>query len=152
MKSNLLLTLLGAALIASVPGCETGPSIAYDPSLKSAISAENKVAVTAISARPAKPVAHQSWKAVMKVRNLSQVTLKDVSYEFLYDGGGKILGRGKIPQISPGQVVEVASDPADKLEQGSYRIEGRVFLGNGAETVFSDRMDNWKDVNVMVAQ
>ncbi len=151
MKSNILSTLLGVALIAVVAGCETGPSIAYDPSLKPSMSAGNKVAVVGINAVPAKPVAHQSWKAVMKVKNLSKETLRDVSYEFVYEGGGKKLGSGTVPQIAPGQTVEVASDPGDKLDQGFYAIEGRVFLQNG-ESLYSDRMDNWKDLRINVAQ
>lgn len=152
MKSNYILALLGASLMIAATGCETGPSIAYDPSLKPSSSPGNKIAVSGISAVPSKPVAHQSWKAVMKVKNLSKETLQDVSYEFVYDGGGKKMGAGTIPQIAPGQTVEVVSDPGDKLDQGAYRIEGRVFLKDGAESLYSDRMDNWKDLNVSVAQ
>ena len=152
MKTNLLLTLLGAAIVAVVTGCETGPSIPYDPSLKPSMSAGNKVAVTGITAVPAKPVAHQSWKAVMKVINLSKETLHDVSYEFVYDGGAKKLGAGVIPQIGPGQTVEVTSDPGDKIEQGFQRIEGRVFLKDNGESLYSDRMDNWKDLAITIAQ
>ncbi len=152
MKPNLLLALVAAAVVTAFTGCETGPSIAYDPSLKPSTSPGNKIAVVSISSVPTKPVAHKNWKAVMKVKNLSKETLKDVTYEFVYDGGGKKLGSGTVPQIAPGQTVEVVSDPGDKLDQGAYRIEGRVFLANDGESLYSDRMDNWKDLSVNVAQ
>ncbi|MDB6025779.1 MAG: hypothetical protein JWM68_2002 [Verrucomicrobiales bacterium] len=152
MKPTLLLALFGALVITAFTGCETGPSIAYDPSLKPSTSPGNKIAVTAINAVPGKPIAHQSWKAVMKVKNLTKETLQNVAYEFVYDGGGKSLGSGTVPQIAPGQTVEVVSDQADKLDQGFQRIEGRVFLKDNGESLYSDRMDNWKDLSVTVAQ
>ena len=144
--------MLGALLITAFSGCETGPSIAYDPSLKQSTSPGNKIAVVGISSVPAKPIAHQPWKAVMKVKNYSKETLRDVTYEFVYDGGAKKLGSGTIPRIDAGQTVEVASDSAEKLDQGFYRVEGRVFLSDSSEGMYRDRMDNWKDLSVNVAQ
>src|SRR5262249_27821257 len=143
--------LLVAALFAVIAGCETGPSIPYDPSKKPACSTD-KIAVVSIRTIPAHPVAHQGWKVAMVVRNVGQEVLKDVTYEFVYEGGATKFGSGMIPQINPGQSIEIASSNGEKLEQGWYRIEGRVFLCGDLEPLFSDRMNNWKQINVGVAQ
>src|SRR5437879_6555244 len=99
MKSTLFIAVLGLALIA-VTGCSS--SIPYDPSIKSTAKFNDKIAVTSLATTPAKPVAHQSWNAVMSIRNLTREPLKNVSYEFVYSGGTKRLGAGTLPQIGPG--------------------------------------------------
>jgi hypothetical protein len=151
MKLPILSAVMAAGLLAALTGCETGPSIPYDPSLGPSASSSDKIAVTSITSTPARPVAHEDWKVTMTVRNLSHQPLKDVRYEFVYAGGGGRLGAGTIPQIEPGQSVRVMSDSGKNFEQGSYRVEGRVF-SEGLEPLYRDRMNNWKDVNVVVAQ
>jgi hypothetical protein len=150
MKSNLFLAALGVAIIA-VTGCSS--SVPYDPSIKRTFNTNDKIAVTSISTVPSQPVAHQTWNTTMRIRNLSKETLHNVSYEFVYDGGFKRMGAGTIPKIGPGQTVEVVSDPGNRIEQGFYRLEGRVFLQNPkSEKEYIDRVDNWKDLAVTVAQ
>lgn len=151
MKTHILSAILAAAVIGAFTGCETGPSIPYDPSLKPSDSPSDKIAVVSMMTAPARPVAHQGWKVVMRVRNLSHEKVQNVAYEFVYDGGATKFGSGTIPQINAGETVEVTSNQGEKLDSGMYRVEGRVFA-EGLEPMYRDRMDNWKDISVNVAQ
>jgi hypothetical protein len=152
MKPQNVIAIFGAALLLVLTGCE-GTSIGYDPSKAATTSPNDKIAVTAIDVSPDKPVAMKPWRVNMHVKNLGAQPLEDVRYEFLVNGReDNKMGTGKIPRIDPGQTVEVSSMAGTKLDQGSYRIEGRVFLDKNEETAYADRMDNWKSVQFNVAQ
>lgn len=123
----------------------------YDPSRQPAASAD-LIKVVSLTANPTKPIAPGPWRVTMKVKNVSGQALENVTYKFLLGGKGEQLGEGKIARLDPGATVSVTSDVA-KLPQGTYRVEGRVFLGKpGAEPLFTDRMDNWMATTVVVAQ
>ncbi len=130
-------------------GCSTPAH--YDPSLKAAASTE-LVKVVSIEATPAKPVAPHPWRVAMKVKNVGHQPLENLTYTFLIGGKGEKLGEGKIARLAAGETLSVTSEEA-RVEQGNYRVEGRVFLQNAAqESNYNDRMDNWKATTVVVAQ
>jgi hypothetical protein len=88
----------------------------------------------------------------MKIKNVGARPLDNVTYKFLLNGKGEKLGEGKIARLNPGETVEVTSDTA-KVEQGTYRVEGRVFLEKSEEEAdYRDRINNWMATSVVVAQ
>lgn len=149
MKLHTLVWLFLVSVGFGLAGCAHSP--AYDPSLKGDTSAD-LIKVVSLSASPAKPIAPEPWRVTMKIKNISAQPLENVTYKFLLGGKGEQLGQGKIARLDPGATVSVRSDEA-KMSQGTYRVEGRVFLQNAkGEPVFSDRINNWMATNVVVAQ
>jgi hypothetical protein len=146
MKS-LVSTLATLAFLTVLAGCS---SPGYDPTRSPNMSAGDKVQIASISVKPQRPVAPEPWRASMKVRNVSSQPLKDVSYTINVTPGMNEIGRGTIAEIKPGETVEVKSDVA-RFEQGTYRVEGKVFLPKDPES-FNDRMNNIASVMVTVAQ
>jgi hypothetical protein len=145
-----LQTAIGLCVVVfGLSGCAHSPS--YDPSLKPVASAD-LVKVVSLKVEPAKPIAPEPWRVTMKIKNTSGQALENVTYTFVIGGTGESLGEGKIARLDPGATVSVKSDVA-KVENGTYRVEGRVFLQNAkGEPEFSDRMNNWMATNVVVAQ
>lgn len=137
------------ATVIGLAGCASSEN--YDPSLKPAATGE-RIKVESLSAKPAQPIAPEPWRVTMKVKNVSDRPLENLTYQFMLGGKGEELGKGKIARLAPGETVSVTSEEA-KLEQGTYRVEGRVFLENpGLEPEYSDRINNWKAISVVVAQ
>jgi hypothetical protein len=131
-------------------GCAHSPKKNYDPSISPDASAD-LIKVVSLTAHPLKPIAPEPWHVTMKVKNTSAQPLENVVYRFLLGGKGEQLGEGKIARLDPGATVSVTSDVA-KVQQGTYRVEGRVFLQKTGEPQYSDRMNNWMATTVVVAQ
>jgi hypothetical protein len=151
MKLQIIIfCLFIAALGAGLSGCAHSDK-AYDPSRKSAASAD-AIQVVSIAAKPIQPVAPNPWQVTMKIKNAGSVPLDNVTYKFLLNGKGESLGEGKIARLAAGETVSVTSDVA-KVAQGTYHVEGRVFLEKPEmEPEFRDRMNNWASTTVVVAQ
>jgi hypothetical protein len=149
MKLQNAVWLCVNALALCLVGCAHSPQ--YDPSLKPVASAD-LVKVVSLTTDPARPIAPEPWRAKMKIKNTSGKALENVTYKFLLGGKGEQIGEGKIARLDPGATVSVTSDTA-KVENGTYRVEGRVFLQNAkGEPEYTDRMNNWMATNVVVAQ
>lgn len=149
MKSRNAVCLFFIAIILVLSGCTHSPH--YDPSIQSTASAD-LIKVVSLNVEPAKPVAPNPWRVIMRIKNISPQPLENVTYKFLIGGKGEQLGEGKIARLDPGATVSVSSETA-KVENGNYRVEGRIFLQNAkGEPQFSDRVNNWMATTVVVAQ
>ncbi len=147
MKNSFFLLLTGASLLG-LAGCA---DYAYDPTRSTpTVTPGDKIQIVSITAKPEHPVVPQTTQAAIRVKNVSGKTLKDVEYVFDIGATGEEIARGKIASLNPDETVEIKS-PAIPFEQGTYRIEGKVFLPKGQEeTKYEDRMNNVKAVSVTV--
>gem|GEM_PF-5124225 len=149
MKSQTLPIFLAATFCLFAAGCVNR---AYDPSSASAPSPTDKIQLLSMSVKPLRPIAPEPWRVSMRIKNVGQRPLSDISYTITVVTVNEEIGRGRIPSLAAGETIEVKSDLAH-YDQGNYRVEGKVFLPKQQEEpAFADRQNNVMALTVVVAQ
>src|SRR5688572_29361692 len=106
MKTPNVVVFFASFVCLWVTGCASSRD--YDPSLRSDASTE-VIKVVSLDVTPAKPVAPHPWRVRMKVKNVSDKPLENLTYTFMLGGKGEKLGEGQIARLSPGQTMVVMS-------------------------------------------